>query len=249
MTRVVDMGQSALPDQLMQAAVDYGNPVFTDAANEIEKSRALIKRLRRQLIDATSAKADRCKAAAEALWQLLDDIDTADDAARDDDARYRATARTIAKRRSEHAQSFDGHTLVWSWELPPELLDLAANQIKVAMHGPAPTFLERIGEQGCSSEAPKWPERYASGVLSSDDFCDIVGVCSCGAPVADYTANEALINARPAAHMEDYWVACMNVECEHHDGEGWNQGTVHEWYEELPIKGLDAFVKRKASDV
>jgi hypothetical protein len=389
---VVDVDNGTpLTDQLRQYATLSEDTAFTDAADEIEKSRALIKRLRQQL-----RKASRYKAAATALWQLLDDIDAADDAAREDDARYRATARTIAKRRSEHAVSFDGQTLVWSWdsplpaadfaklevkvlqgeatddeiaeykrlvalhepspELPPELLDLAANQIKAGMHGPAPTFLERIGAtflerigeaakaktqpahcpegvptcracnwfkscevmpdyykterrlievqpekysaadcikvppggpgaialneamagvhpsladdgfepyrgpinehttdeekvrwspppcESCSSEAGTLLHRYASGVLSSDDFCDIVGVCSCGAPVADYTANEGLYNARPNAELEDYWVACMNVECEHHEGEGWNQGTIHEWYEELPTKGPDAFV-------
>jgi hypothetical protein len=73
----------------------------------------------------------RYKAAAESLWKLLDDIDTADDAARKDDARYRATARTIAKRRSEHAVSFDGHTLVWSWDSPLPAADMAKLEVKV----------------------------------------------------------------------------------------------------------------------
>ena len=95
--------------------------------------------------EALTLEANRYWTAAKALWQLLDDIDTVDDAARDDDASYRATARTIAKRRSECARSPDGQTLLWSWQspLPPELLDVAAQQLHAVMHGPAPQFLER----------------------------------------------------------------------------------------------------------
>jgi len=56
--RVVDIEQSPpLTDQLRDAAKIYGGTAFVDAADEIDKSRLLIKRLRRQLIDATSAKA------------------------------------------------------------------------------------------------------------------------------------------------------------------------------------------------
>lgn len=87
-----------------------------------------------ELIDVVQRDAerhDRYKAAAEALWQLLDDIDTADDQARDDDARYRVTARTIAKRRSEHAVSFNGQTLVWSWDRPLPAEDFAKLEVKV----------------------------------------------------------------------------------------------------------------------
>jgi hypothetical protein len=125
--RVVDIERdTSLPDQLRQAAYAYGGTAFTDAVDEIEKSRAIVKRLRRQLREAT-----RYKAAAEALWKLLDNIDTADDAARENDARYRATARTMAKRRYEHAQSFDGHTLVWSWESPLPAADMAKLEVKV----------------------------------------------------------------------------------------------------------------------
>ncbi len=49
---------------------------------------------------------------AEALWDLLDDIDTADDAFRDDDAGFRNYARKAVKERFKHAAS-DGYTLTW----------------------------------------------------------------------------------------------------------------------------------------
>jgi len=85
-----------------------------------------------EVVQQLGATADtRYKQAAEALWKLLDDIDTTDDAARDDDTCYRVNARTIAKRRSEYAQSFDGQTLLWSWECPLQAEEIAALESKV----------------------------------------------------------------------------------------------------------------------
>lgn len=43
---------------------------------------------------------------AEALWQLLDDIDTQDDACRDNDGAFRERARRLAKRRFEVADRY-----------------------------------------------------------------------------------------------------------------------------------------------
>jgi hypothetical protein len=56
------------------------------------------------------------KGAAEALWQLLDDISTLDDACKSNDAVFRKAVRTVAERRGDHAHSYDGQTLIWSWE-------------------------------------------------------------------------------------------------------------------------------------
>lgn len=51
------------------------------------------------------------KERAKALWQLLDDIDTADDACRGDDKAFRERARELIKRRNNILSS-DGHTLL-----------------------------------------------------------------------------------------------------------------------------------------
>lgn len=48
---------------------------------------------------------------AEALWGLLDDIDTLDDAARDDDAGFRNATREIIRKRVRYFLSEDGQTL------------------------------------------------------------------------------------------------------------------------------------------
>jgi len=68
---------------------------------------------------------------AKALWQLLDDIDTADDACRGHDSAFRERARQLVKRR--HAiLSSDGYTLsVPSDALTtPELCDLEIASIQ-----------------------------------------------------------------------------------------------------------------------
>lgn len=51
--------------------------------------------------------------AAEQLWQLLDDIDTTDDACRDNDGAFRQLARDLIKRRHRIAACRDGHSLEW----------------------------------------------------------------------------------------------------------------------------------------
>lgn len=50
--------------------------------------------------------------AAEALWQMLDDIDTLDDACRDDDAAFRRLVRGVQQKRRDLATS-DGYRLYW----------------------------------------------------------------------------------------------------------------------------------------
>lgn len=67
------------------------------------------------LHDAAEALARECVAwrkRAEALWQLLDHIDTADDWAKDNEAAYRTAVRKYAHKRFEWADS-DGYTLAW----------------------------------------------------------------------------------------------------------------------------------------
>jgi hypothetical protein len=68
---------------------------------------------------------------AKALWQLLDDIDTADDACREHDRAFRERTREFIKRR--HAiLSSDGYTLsVPSGALTPELCDLEIASIQI----------------------------------------------------------------------------------------------------------------------
>ena len=48
---------------------------------------------------------------AEALWTLLDHIDTLDDASRGDDAEFRKRARRFLHRRHAILESVDGQTL------------------------------------------------------------------------------------------------------------------------------------------
>lgn len=49
--------------------------------------------------------------AALTLWHLLDDIDTCDDAARDNDAAFRTMAMKYAHKRNLVLESLDGYTL------------------------------------------------------------------------------------------------------------------------------------------
>lgn len=55
---------------------------------------------------------------------------------------------------------------------------------------------------------------------------------ACGSPVTGYTANAALIALRPEAASWDWWVACDNVACDHHYGEGLFQ-VEPDWVEEV----------------
>ena len=54
---------------------------------------------------------------AEALWQLLDNIDTLDDSCRDNDAAFRRSAVRLSKMRFEMADS-DGYSLTWNNKEP-----------------------------------------------------------------------------------------------------------------------------------
>ena len=49
----------------------------------------------------------------EVLWDLLDDIDTASDAAKGNDALYRRMVERLQKKRAEVGESLDGHTITW----------------------------------------------------------------------------------------------------------------------------------------
>jgi len=53
---------------------------------------------------------------AHALWSLLDDIDTLDDACKSNDVAFRQQALRICQRRDEHYVSLDGMTLTKSEE-------------------------------------------------------------------------------------------------------------------------------------
>lgn len=52
------------------------------------------------------------------LYAILDDIDTASDHAKGDDAKYRECVERLQRLRSEVGASFDGQTL--TWRNPPE---------------------------------------------------------------------------------------------------------------------------------
>ncbi len=56
----------------------------------------------------------------EKLWNLLDDIDTLDDAARDNDVWYRKQAYIIQKKRWETGITTNGYVITMPWEPPPE---------------------------------------------------------------------------------------------------------------------------------
>lgn len=58
----------------------------------------------------------RYKEAAEALWQLLDDMSTSDDISRGDNYWFRRRVQHLAERRHEWAKSYDGQSLVWEWD-------------------------------------------------------------------------------------------------------------------------------------
>lgn len=54
---------------------------------------------------------------AENLFDLLDDIDTADDVAKDNDVLYRRMTRALQAKRWDYATT-DGYTLAWKDKLP-----------------------------------------------------------------------------------------------------------------------------------
>jgi hypothetical protein len=56
------------------------------------------------------------KHTAEKLWQLLDDIDTADDMAKDNDKNYRKICQSIMRGRFKYAESPDGIKLVFNFK-------------------------------------------------------------------------------------------------------------------------------------
>lgn len=59
------------------------------------------------------SNSNQWKQRAEILWQMLDDIDTADDMAKDNDDMYRSLVRNIHRKRFELANSPDGYNLEW----------------------------------------------------------------------------------------------------------------------------------------
>lgn len=73
-------------------------------ANAIETARM-------EQAKASVVERERLRGLVEFLWDLLDDIDTADDMAKSDDAAYRRIAHRIQKRRWETGITTDGHTL------------------------------------------------------------------------------------------------------------------------------------------
>lgn len=60
---------------------------------------------------------------AVALWKMLDDIDTLDDACRESDLVFRVSARWVARRRFELATSPDGMRLVWTHSQEEETMN------------------------------------------------------------------------------------------------------------------------------
>lgn len=64
------------------------------------------------------------KERAEQLWQLLDDVDTADDIAKSRDNVFRGIAMNRARKRTRLAQSPDGYVLEWVTPVPDPLPDI-----------------------------------------------------------------------------------------------------------------------------
>lgn len=58
-------------------------------------------------------------------------------------------------------------------------------------------------------------------LLSTEDFTAVAGTCrACDGQVAHYVCNSSLIAVRPEAAEWDWWLACTNKTCVHHQGEG-----------------------------
>jgi hypothetical protein len=64
------------------------------------------------------------------------------------------------------------------------------------------------------------------GDCCASNYCRV-----CGMHVSGYNANWALIEQRPEAAKEDWWIACDNGDCEHAYGEELFQG-LPEWVED-----------------
>jgi hypothetical protein len=81
----------------VRTVVEFGSDLFASITGRLP------------MTDQTHTTAFDC---AGSLWDILDDIDTADDACKGDDAAFRQYVRKAVRRRFECATT-DGYDLIW----------------------------------------------------------------------------------------------------------------------------------------
>lgn len=94
------------------------NMVLNEALKAAERERDQFRddrdAFRRSCLN-REAQLAQARAAAETLWQILDDIDTLDDVCKENFVAFNRGAMRLVVRRHEYAKS-DGYTLTWPWD-------------------------------------------------------------------------------------------------------------------------------------
>ena len=105
----------------------------------------------------------------------------------------------------------------WGWLL---LVGCIVCPTKVSVGCDKEKDVQQVQEEKLSEK-----EAVPETILSEEDFIGYATGCckACEADVAKYVCNDGLISARREGYLEDYWASCVNVNCEHHYGEGFGQ--------------------------
>jgi len=173
--------------QAMVQAIAYRpDPGYTEEAarhaEEIARLNAAKAdeiKLRREV----AQERDAFQSSAERLWQLLDRIDTLDDACRSDDALFRKLVRDTQQMRLQIAKSNDGQRLVWSHGVittpPASLTDLGslrrlARPILIPPRQGFMTFA--LAEPGSEARPPAEPPRTLLDLHPDDLHALAVGI-------------------------------------------------------------------------
>lgn len=82
-----------------------------------EISIGTAREIARTALASQSQQTEKGEAIAQYLYQLLDDIDTAGDIAKENDKAYREIVERIQSKKSKVVESCDGYTVVF--KLPP----------------------------------------------------------------------------------------------------------------------------------
>lgn len=100
---------------------------------------------------------DGYKKIAEALWMLLDNIDTLDDSCRENDAAFRRLSRVQLKKRFEHLES-DGYKL----SLPSQNAGLQQEELRAASEKQCSLELQDLREPTLERDLESVLNRYSA---------------------------------------------------------------------------------------
>lgn len=117
--------------QTAERRVERLESVGRQALEVMEARRHLPGAAEHAALDTEEGDAAWWRAVAERLYQLLDDIDTAEDAAKGDLPRFERAVRRIHRQRFLYAESPDGRTLVWKGDAPVTPESVGASMARV----------------------------------------------------------------------------------------------------------------------